>query len=95
MLVLLCWVHCLTTVNHHPLHRRENVLQTIQCVVMCSTVQLVSITLNRAANEPHLTILMERVNLLGMEPLLALVSTGLLSYTASVYGPCSYPHQQQ
>jgi len=62
---------------------------------MCSTAQLVSITLNSAANEPRFTILKERVNVLGMGPLLALASAGLLSHTASVYGPRSYQHQQQ
>jgi len=49
---------------------------------MCSTAQLVSITLNSAANEPRFTILKERVNVLGMGPLLALASAGLLSRTA-------------
>jgi len=62
---------------------------------MCSTAQLVSITLNSAANEPRFTILNERVNVLGMGPLLALASAGLLSHTASLYGPHSYSHQQQ
>jgi len=62
--------------------------------VICSTAQLISITLNSAANEPRFTILKERVNELGMGPLLALASAGLLCHTASVYGPLSYPHQQ-
>jgi len=39
---------------------------------MCSTAQLVPITLNSAANELRFTILKERVNVLGMGPLLAL-----------------------
>jgi len=54
----------------------------IQCVVMCSTAQLVSITLNSAANQPLFTILKERVNVLGMGPLLALASAGQVSHTA-------------
>ena len=86
MLVLLCWEHCLATGNHHPLHRHDNLLQMSQCVVMCSTAQLVWITLNSAVNEPRFTILKEHVNVLGMGPLLALVSSGLLSHTASPYG---------
>jgi len=77
MLVLLCWEHCLATGNHHPLRRHDDVWQTIQCVVMCSTAQLVSITLNSAANELRFTILGERVNVLGMGPLLALASAGI------------------
>jgi len=86
MLVLLCWEHCLATVNHNPLDVHDNVLQIIQCVVMCSTEQLVSITINSASNEPRFTILKERVNVLGMGPLLARASAELLSYTASLYG---------
>jgi len=85
MLVLLCWEHCLATVIHHPLHCHHNVVQIIQCVVMCSTAQLISITLNSAANEPRFTVLKERVNVLGMGPLLALASAGLLAHTASFY----------
>jgi len=93
MLGLLCWEHCLPTVNHHPLHRHYNVLQMIQYVMMCSTAQLVSITRNSAANEHRFTILKERVNVLGMGPLLALASAGMLSHTASFHGPHSYPRQ--
>jgi len=66
----------------------------IQCVVMCSTAQLVSITLNSAANEPRFTILKERVNVLGMGPLLALASAALLSHTASLFIRHSYSEQQ-
>ena len=94
MLVLLCWEHCLATVKHHPRDRHDNLLQIIQCVVMCSTAQLVSITLNSAANEPRFTILKERVNVLGMGPLLELALAGLLSNIASLYGPHSYSHLQ-
>jgi len=93
MLVLLCWVHCLVTRNHHLRRRYENILQSIQRVVMRSTAQLVSITLNSAANEPRFTILKECVDVLDMGPLLALVSTGQVSHTISIYGPHSYPHQ--
>jgi len=95
MLVLLCWEHCLATGTHHPLYRHDIGLQTFQCVWMCSTAQLVSITLNSAANEPRFTILKERVNVLGMGPLLALASAGLLSHAASLYDQRSYPHQLQ
>jgi len=94
MLVLLGWEHGLATVNRHPLHRHCDVLQSIQCVVMCSTAQLVSITLDSAASEPRFTILKERVSMLGMGPLLALGSAGLLYRTASLYGPHIYPHWQ-
>jgi len=85
MLVLLYWEHCLATVNHHFLHCRDNILQSIQCVVMCSTARLLSFNLSSAANEPRFTILKERVNVLGMGPLLELSSAGLLSHSASLY----------
>jgi len=62
---------------------------------MCSIAQLMSITLDSAANEPRFTILKQRVNVLDMGPLLALASAGLLSHTASLCGSHSYPHQQQ
>jgi len=71
-------------------------LQTIPCdVLICSTAQLVLFTLNSAANEPRFTILKERLNVLGMGPLLALASAGLLSHTAPVCGPRSCLHQLQ
>jgi len=44
---------------------------------MCSTAQLVSITINSAANEPRFTIIKERVNVLGK-------GLPLLFHTASV-----------
>jgi len=93
MLELLCWEHCLATVIHRPLfHCHANVVQSIQCVVICSTAQLVSITLNSAANEHRFTILKEHVNVLGMGPLLAMEAAGLLSHTALSYGPHSFFH---
>jgi len=79
------------------LHQQQSlplVFRMIQCVVMCSTEQLVSITLNSASNESRFTILKERVNVQGMGPLLALASAGLLSYTASLHDPHSLPRQQ-
>jgi len=59
-------------------------LRMIQCVVMYSTAQLVSITLNSAARVPRFTIIKERVNVLGIGLQLVLASAGLLFYTASV-----------
>jgi len=58
--------------------------QMIQCIVMCSTAQLVSITLNSAANEPRFTIIKDRVNVRGVAPLLARASAGLLSRRAFI-----------